>query len=100
MPQKENLHFYYLPVSEKIRKMCWNQGDWRFYYYYRKWQKRALDLSRKIILENEIDLIHQLNMIGFREPGYLWKITDKPYIWGSIGSANLFPSNYLHGAGW
>ena len=30
-PHKEHLHFYYNPVSEKIRKMCWNQGDWRFY---------------------------------------------------------------------
>ena len=33
---KDNIHFYYNPVSDKIRTMCWNQGDWRFYWYYRK----------------------------------------------------------------
>ena len=27
---------YYNPVSKEIRKMCWNQGDWRFYKYYRE----------------------------------------------------------------
>lgn len=37
LPQKDNIKFYYNPVSEKVRKMCWNQGDWRFYYYYHKW---------------------------------------------------------------
>ena len=31
LPQGKNLHFYFLPVSDRVRKMCWNQGDWRFY---------------------------------------------------------------------
>ena len=38
IPQGKNMHFYYNPVSDRVRKMCWNQGDWRFYWYYRKWQ--------------------------------------------------------------
>lgn len=95
LPQKDNIEFFYLPVSEKIRKICWNQGDWRFYYYYRKWQIRALDLAKKIIEEKDIDIIHQLNMIGFREPGYLWKIKHLPYVWGPIGGMNLYPEAYL-----
>lgn len=97
LPQKDNLHFYYNPVSEKIRNMCWNQGDWRFYWYYRKWQKKTLKIAKEIIAHNKIDVIHQLNMIGFREPGYLWKIKDIPFVWGPIGgmgSATL-SGNYL-----
>ena len=95
LPQKDQIHFYYLPVSNQVRRMCWNQGDWRFYFYYKKWQKKALSLAKKIISENKIDIIHQLNMIGFREPGYLWKINDHPFIWGPIGGMNLFPEAYL-----
>lgn len=26
LEQGKNMHFYYNPVSEEIRKMCWNQG--------------------------------------------------------------------------
>lgn len=82
LPQRENIRMYYNPVSPKVRKMCWNQGDYRFYIYYAKWQKKTLEIARSIIKEHKIDVIHQLNMVGFREPGLLWKIKDIPYVWG------------------
>lgn len=94
MEYGKNMHFYYLPVSEKIRKMCWNQGDWRFYHYYAQWQKRALVEAERIIASDHIDAVHQLNMIGFREPGLLWKIKDKPFIWGPIDAKATFPMQY------
>ncbi len=94
LPQAGNMHFYYLPVSDRVRRMCWNQGDWRFYIHYRRWQKRALSLARKICRAESIDIIHQLNMVGFREPGLLWKIRGIPYIWGPIGGMALTPVRY------
>lgn len=94
---KDNIHFYYNPVSDKIRTMCWNQGDWRFYWYYRKWQKKTLTIARQICSEHRIDIIHQLNMIGFREPGYLWDIYDTHYIWGPVGGMEIVPLSYLSG---
>lgn len=100
LPQRQNIHFYYNPVSPEIRKMCWNQGDWRFYWYYARWQKKTLEIARKIIAENHIDVMHQLNMIGFREPGYLWKIKDIPLVWGPVGGIANIPTAYLKGAGW
>lgn len=100
LPQKGNIHFYFNPLSDKVRKMCWNQGDWRFYWYYAKWQKKTLEIARQIIAENHIDVMHQLNMIGFREPGYLWKIKDIPLVWGPIGGIANIPTAYLKGAGW
>lgn len=98
--QGKNMHFYYNPLPDKVRQMCWNQGDWRFYWYYRKWQKKTLEIARGIIAEHHIDVLHQLNMIGFREPGYLWKIEDIPFVWGPIGGMELMPTAYLKGAGW
>ena len=77
--------------------MCWNQGDWRFYWYYRKWQKKTLTIARQICSEHRIDIIHQLNMIGFREPGYLWNIYDTHYIWGPVGGMEIVPLSYLSG---
>ncbi len=98
LPQKDNLHFYYNPVSEKVRKMCWNQGDWRFYWFYRQCQKKTFKIAQEIIATERIDVIHQLNMIGFIEPGFLWKIKDIPYVWGPIGGMELMPIAYLKGA--
>jgi glycosyltransferase involved in cell wall biosynthesis len=108
--QREHLHFYYNPIGgndenecAKIRKMCWNQGDWRFYYYYRKWQLKTLEIAQQIIKDQkekgkDIDIIHQLNMLGFREPGFLFRIKGKPFVWGPIGGLQLFPDAYMTGA--
>jgi hypothetical protein len=46
--------------------------------------KKVYTLSLKLDKEYNYDIIHQLNMVGFREPGYLWKI-NKPFVWGPIG---------------
>lgn len=102
LEQGKNMHFYYNPVSEEIRKMCWNQGDWRFYKYYREWQWKTYLMAKEICSSEHIDVLHQLNMIGFREPGYLWKLSkesDVPFVWGPIGGLKQFPLAYLQGAG-
>lgn len=102
LEQGGNMHFYYNPVSDEIRKMCWNQGDWRFYKYYRQWQWKTYLMAKGICEKERIDVLHQLNMIGFREPGYLWKLSKEngvPFVWGPIGGLKQFPTAYLKGAG-
>lgn len=101
LEQGGNMHFYYNPVSEEIRKMCWNQGDWRFYKYYREWQWKTYLMAKDICSKEQIDILHQLNMIGFREPGYLWKLSrenELPFVWGPVGGLKQFPLAYLQGA--
>lgn len=97
--QADHLHFYYLPVSDKVRKMCWNQGDYRFYLHYAKWQEKTLEIARSIIKENKIDLIHQLNMVGFREPGLLWKIKGIPFVWGPFSGCMPVKMSYVRDTG-
>lgn len=99
LPQGKNMHFYYNPVSDEIRRMCWNQGDWRFYKYYKEWQWKTYLLAKDICQKTHIDILHQLNMIGFREPGYLWKIPNIPFVWGPIGGLKQFPTAYLEECG-
>lgn len=94
-PLRDNITFYYNPVPEKVRDMCWNQGDWRFYYYYHKWQKSTLQIARQVCKEHKIDVIHQLNMVGFREPGLLWKIKGIPYVWGPVGGMDNIPVAFI-----
>ena len=101
LEQGKNMHFYYNPVSEDIRKMCWNQGDWRFYKYYREWQWKTYLMAKEICSSEHIDVLHQLNMIGFREPGYLWKLSKEngvPFVWGPVDAKDKFPVAYLDGA--
>ena len=98
--QAERMHFYYLNVSAEVRTMCWNQGSWKFYLYYEQWERRAYALAQQLIgdfkgTDHNIDLVHKLNMIGFREPGYLWKITDLPFVWGPVGGYGNVPQAFM-----
>jgi glycosyltransferase involved in cell wall biosynthesis len=79
--------------------MCENQGDWRFYFHYKKWQQKTYAIALDIIATNHIDVVHQLNMVGFREPGYLWKITDIPFVWGPVGGMENIPLQYIRNSG-
>lgn len=88
--------FFYINIGSAGRNLFWKQGSFLFYFYYRKWQKLAYKLSKEILQTQNISLIHQLNLIGFREPGYLWKYgKEYPYIWGPIGGINQIPLNYI-----
>lgn len=71
--------------------MCWNQGDWRFYKHYHAWQYRTYEIALGIIKIYHIDIVHQLNMIGFREPGYLWKIEE----YRLCGTCGMLRKNFL-----
>src|ERR1035437_4853200 len=33
--------FHFIDIGDEARGRCWNQGDWRFYADYRRWQWRA-----------------------------------------------------------
>lgn len=101
LPQGRNMHFYYNSVSDEVRRMCWNQGDWRFYKHYKGWQKKTYLMAKEICSREKIDILHQLNMIGFREPGYLWKLAEevnKPFVWGPVDAKDKFPLAYTNGA--
>lgn len=103
LEQSGRMHFHFLPVTEKVRRMCWNQGDWRFYIYYKRWQKRAANTARSICRQEKIDILHQLNMQGFREPGYLWQVSKEtgiPFVWGPIGGLKQFPMAYAKDESW
>lgn len=65
-----------------------------YYWFYREWHRSALDVARRLHEEVGFDLVHQLTMVGFREPGYLWTL-DLPFVWGPIGGMGLFPWRFL-----
>lgn len=61
-----------------------------FYYAYQVWHKLAYKKAKELVNQEPFDIIHYVGMIGYREPGYLWKL-GLPYIWGPIGGTNNSP---------
>jgi glycosyltransferase involved in cell wall biosynthesis len=77
----------------------WLQKIRGFYYLgYNFWQRRAYRVADKLNKKLHFDIIHHITLGGYREPGYLWKL-DAPFIWGPVGGAQNYPSQFLKSAG-
>ena len=69
-------------------------GLWGAYYCaYNLWQRAAFRRARFLHSRVPYDIAHQLNMIGYREPGYMWKLPI-PFVWGPVGGAANEPISY------
>lgn len=92
-----NVRFEFVRPSFISRILTWiNRHGFVYAHFpaFRLWQKRVLKHARRIISSEHVDIVHHLGPIGYREPGYLWKL-DKPYVWGPVGGYNLAPKVLL-----
>jgi len=77
-----------------IERLHDKPGLWSLYYLaYNLWQRQAYKLAKKLHCEQPFDVVHHLNMIGFREPGYMWKL-DAPFFWGPVGGSVNEPLSF------
>ena len=65
-----------------------------FYYAFTFWHQQAYKRAKELVQKEHFDLIHFVGPIGYREPGYLWKL-GIPYIWGPIGGVNNAPCQLM-----
>jgi len=88
---RDRINFFFIPRPNGP----WLERVWPLYYYrlYRLWHKEALDVARGLVEKNDFDIAHQLNMSGYREPGYLWKL-DLPFVWGPVGGTANVPLRF------
>jgi glycosyltransferase involved in cell wall biosynthesis len=67
---------------------------WFFYFAYYLWQKEALKAAKKITETVDIDIVHQLGPIGYREPGFLTML-NKPMVWGPVGGMKIMDNRFI-----
>ena len=68
--------------------------EYTFYYAYRVWHLQVYKVASELMETKHFDLIHYVGMIGYREPGYLWKL-GLPYVWGPVGGTNNAPQQLM-----
>lgn len=102
----DGVNYVYVEPNWLVRLLDWMNHSITplfFSFSYMFWQRQVLATAKKMQAKQKYSLVHQLNTIGFRHPGFLWKL-DLPFVWGPVGgSSNLneifFPmlskGNYL-----
>jgi glycosyltransferase involved in cell wall biosynthesis len=71
-----------------------------FYYIgYASWQRAAYEKVKELHAQQPFELTHHLNILGYREPGYLWKLPI-PFFWGPVAGASNLPWSYFPMLSW
>lgn len=98
----QRIRFEFVPW---FGRPTWGPKAWAWDYYqplyyaaYERWMRMAYDTACRLMRESRYDLCHQLNMVGFREPGYLWELPI-PFVWGPVGGTQNVPWGMLHRLG-
>ncbi|AQR71078.1 hypothetical protein BZG29_24225 [Janthinobacterium sp. LM6] len=88
----DGVNYVYVEPNRLVRLFDWMNRSITplfFSFSYMLWQRQVLATARKMQANENYSLVHQLNTIGFRHPGFLWKL-DLPFVWGPVGgSSNL-----------
>ncbi len=64
-----------------------------YYRHYHRWHENAFAAARNLAETVPFDVAHQVNMIGYREPGLLHQL-DLPFVWGPIGGGGSMPLRF------
>lgn len=96
-PQPDGMDAVYVapsPYMAFLEKFHTLPACWMLYYAaYRLWQKKAFETAICLHAKQAFDVCHQLTYIGYREPGYLWRL-GIPFIWGPVSGAENIPPAY------
>ena len=97
----QNVRFHYVPPKP------WHYAptkNWQFIegsllkpimnLAYLQWEKDAFRMGAQLHDQVRFDLAHLITYVGFRFPGYLWKL-DIPFVWGPIGGLENTPWRFL-----
>ena len=93
----KNVSYVCVPMPRRSKIFTWlhDNGFWPAYYWgYSCWQKSAFETAEKLHVVKKFDLVYQLNMIGFREPGYIWRL-PVPFVWGPTNGFHNIPFSFL-----
>jgi glycosyltransferase involved in cell wall biosynthesis len=89
--------FVFVPFSNLQSKLIRTPGC--YYLAYHLWHRAAFAAAKKLHAVHHFDFTHQVNMVGYREPGFLWRL-PVPFIWGPVGGAQNLPWRFLHSLSW
>ena len=93
-----NVRFVAVRPDKLARILNWPNRHgflvYTFYYAYQRWHWQVYKQVLELLKTEHFDLIHYVGMIGYREPGYLWKL-GLPYVWGPVSGANNAPRQLM-----
>lgn len=89
---RQNLQFFPIKLTGLWGNLI--RREFGFYLAYRQWHRKAYHEAKLLHEDNCFHLTHLVTLCGYREPGYMWKLSVVN-VWGPIGGSHHFPFQML-----
>ncbi len=95
----ENIKFIKVNPGFFARNLNWFNTNLKLGFFFSFalyfYQLEVYKTAKKLNKEIKFDIVHQLNPIGFREPGFLWKL-NLPFVLGPISGTYILPKALIN----
>jgi glycosyltransferase involved in cell wall biosynthesis len=89
-----HVHFIFLDWFSQPKSglfaSIWRTFQFLYYRRYRQWMRQAYQVARELCKTQRFDLVHQITIASYREPGFPWQL-PMPFIWGPVGGLGNMP---------
>ncbi|NQW46325.1 MAG: glycosyltransferase family 4 protein [Planctomycetes bacterium] len=86
------------PPRSRMLERLWVAVPPIYYWHYRRWMRQAAEEMRLVVVEESVDVIHQVTFASYREPGRAWAL-GHPFVWGPVGGTQDVPWPFLPSLG-
>lgn len=88
-----SVRFIYYELPEFLRPFGFGDPKKPTQLYYYLWQLGILRLAEKIIMNENIDIIHHITFVKFWAPSFISKL-PRPFVWGPVGGGETAPASF------
>ena len=78
--------------------VIWRTFQPIYYRRYRRWMVKAYQVAQELCAQQQFDLVHQITIATYREPGFPWEL-PVPSVWGPVGGLGNMPWRCLPALG-
>ncbi|TLU65068.1 glycosyltransferase family 4 protein [Thalassotalea litorea] len=83
-----NVKFIYYDLPELLKK--WKKGNRGVHLYYFLWQLCIYKIAKKLVVEEQYDVIHHVTFVSIRQPSFLGAL-NVPFVFGPVAGGESIP---------
>ncbi|MEM8485196.1 MAG: glycosyltransferase family 4 protein [Bacteroidota bacterium] len=87
-----NLRFIFVDIPARYKPAM--KGIFGVYAHYFLWQKAAYRQAQQLLKTEDFDLAHHVTWGSLIGGSWLWRLEDKPFVFGPVGGGQVAPDAF------
>ena len=96
----QNIEWHFVKEPSLKQILPFLNEMWDFYLNYKKWERKAYKLAIGLHQQQPFAIVHRINIIGVKEPGFMWQLNQVKFIMGPAGGLEYISPRFFSQLSW